>query len=286
MGFGIDLTDLRDEEIRQVLARASAIVEAYCAVPQLPQRHDMRGGTITSEEHSWAVGMDLVTGQRRMYPWHQPVRSVSSFRIYVTNSQYVEIAPSELFINNSEGYVEVVALAVTSIGVFGSGLLPNVGLARPVGRISYTYGFVYEVDGEILEETDANTFRSVNAFWDLLSPYKIYVNDVELAADKFSIDADEGEVTITADLVIDDVITADYYYSLSPEIVHATGIIATDLLAERELVAKGMGQLAAMQIGEMTLRRTPGHAGGAVMVQTVPEDAKTLLDPFRYVTAR
>lgn len=52
MGFGVDLSVFEEVEVRNILARASARVNTYCAVPNLPQPHDFRGGTVTGEQHS------------------------------------------------------------------------------------------------------------------------------------------------------------------------------------------------------------------------------------------
>jgi hypothetical protein len=99
MGLGIDTSELDDSELLSLINQATAVVNAYCNVPRIPQMHDFRGGTITSETHTWRYPVNsLDIGQRREYLFHWPILAISNFRIYVTNTQYIEIAPTELMI--------------------------------------------------------------------------------------------------------------------------------------------------------------------------------------------
>ena len=47
MGFGIDISELDDTELLSLCRQASAVVDAYCNVPRIPQKHDFRGGTMS-----------------------------------------------------------------------------------------------------------------------------------------------------------------------------------------------------------------------------------------------
>ena len=255
MGFGVDLSNFEEVEVRNILAGASARANAYCATPNLPQPHDFRGGSVVGEQHSWAMGSDLVAGQRRYYAWHTPIKAISSFRVVVTNSQYVQIAPTELFINQSEGYIEVVSLAVTSVGIFGSGLIPNLGLARPVGVMDYTYGWSFPIVGEELFETDGETFRAENQWWDKSVVPVVYKNGA-VQNSGFAFDYNEGTVTFASMLDASDVVTLDYHHTLPYAIPRATGIIATDMIGQARMAARGMTGISRLHVAEVDIART------------------------------
>ena len=203
MGFGVDVTEINDRELSALIAQASSVVDAYCNVPRIPQKHDFRGGSITGEQHSWKMPEhSLDYGQRRMYPFHWPILQINQFRIYVTNSQYVEIAPSELFINNSERWFEIVSYAVTSIGMFGAMIVPNIGLATPVAKVDYDYGWDFTVTDEPLTHSDGQTWRAQNQYWHSTADVEgnsrapVIKKNGSTISTGFTIDYDEGTIVL------------------------------------------------------------------------------------------
>ena len=290
LGTGIDLTGVTDATLAATCERASAMIDSACAVPFLPVKHDFRGGTITGEQHKWRIPdntFDL--GQRRYYPFHDPLTSVQQFRIYVTNTQYVEIQPSDMFINRSEGYVEVVSLALTSVGLFNALIIPNVGLATPTARMNYTYGYDFPVTGEWLTNPsgDLKTYQGVNQWWDATIAATVYKNGTAITSG-FTLDYDEGTVTFTSALISSDVVRADYTYKLPTGIFQATALTVAAELGEDELRGKGMTKLASLEIAEVQLRRTMGRMGAVApsLSETVPPSAMTLLAPYVFQTVR
>lgn len=281
MGFGVDLSVFEEVEVRNILARASARVNTYCAVPNLPQPHDFRGGTVTGEQHSWAMGSELVAGQRRFYAWHKPIKEISQFRVVVTNQQYVGIAPSELFINHSEGYVEVVSLAVTSVGIFGSALIPNLGLARPVGEMNYTYGWSFPIVGEELLDTDGETFRAQNQWWDTTVTPTVYINGTEKTTG-LAFDYNEGTVVFDDMLGATDTVTLDYNHTLPNAIASATGSIATHMIGESRFAARGMVGVGRIRVAEVEISRSLPVRGKDD--DAIPDEAATLLEPYRFLS--
>lgn len=271
-GTGIDLTDIEDVELVSILSRASAAVNAYCAAPQLPQPHDFRGGTITGERHEWS----LYSERRRYYPWHTPLLTVSGFQINVSENAYVTINPDQLFLNTSGNYVEVVAMAL-GIGVFP--IVANLSLNTPVSQMDYAYGYTFPVVGETLYETDGNTFRAQNQWW--TGDVEVRVDDVALDPGDYTVDTDEGTVTITDNLQAGQVVKADYTHRLPQNIAEATTVIARDHLEQRSLTSKGLGGLLEIQVAEVRLRRpTPTATLMRDEALRVPEEAKVLLAPF------
>lgn len=281
MGFGVDLTAFDEVEVRNILARASARVNTYCAAANLPQPHDFRGGTVVGEQHSWSMGSDLVAGQRRYYAWHRPIKEITSFEVVVTNQQKVIISPSELFINHSEGYVEVVSLAVTSIGIFGSGLIPNLGLARPVGVMDYAYGWSFPIVGEELYETDGETFRAQNQWWDTDVVPTVYIDGAEQTTG-FTLDYNEGTVTFDDMLDAASTVTLDYSHRLPNAIASATGSIATHMIGQSKLAAKGMVGIGSLKVAEVSITRAPQFRGQDD--DAIPDEAANLLEPYRFLS--
>jgi hypothetical protein len=285
MGFGIDLAGIEDVELASILERAAAIADDYCTVPRFPSRHTFFGGSVTAEQHDWTLPESpLEQPRRRVWPMHWPILEITDFKVRVTNTQYVSIAPSEMFINNASRYVEVVSLAFTGVGLFGA-LIPSIGLMRPVAEISYTYGWRFEARSEMLYPTDARTFRAANQFWnsDTNEPV-VYLNGVAQNTG-FTIDEIEGTVTFDNQLAATDVVSADYDYTLPREIKEGVGHIATYLLAGREVQSRGMGGLQSLKVGEVSIVAPSRRLTAESLPILVPEAASLLAD-FGFITVR
>jgi hypothetical protein len=269
-GFGMDVSSFSDPELANLLAGASAQVNTYCAAPNLPQAHDFRGGSITGEQHSWMLG----TVQRRFRPWHQPVKAITQFHIYVSNNNYVDLAPQYLFVNNSEGWVEVVALAL-GIGVYP--VIANLSMNQPVGQMDYSYGYSFPVTGETLFETDGQTFRATNQWWDSTVAPVIYIDGVD-SSGSFTINYDEGTATSAAELDAGVTVTADYTHRLPYAIARATGVIATAMIGQARIAARGMIGLSRIHVAEIDITRQSPTASSQALL--VPDEAASLLAPF------
>jgi len=254
MGFGIDISELDDSELASLINQAGTIVDAYCNVPRIPQKHDFRGGVIVGEQHAWRYpSTPFEVGQRRYYPYHWPVTSVQKFRIYVTNTQYVEIAPTELLINNSERYFEVVSLVLTSSGLFNALIVPNVGLATPVATCDYTYGWDFSENEDLLA-TDGQTFRAQNQFWKT-TPAPVVTKNNAVVTTGFTINYNEGAVIFDTNLAASDFVSATYNYKLPSDIAWGCGQIVAYLHGQAELQARGMGHLTMLKIAEVEMER-------------------------------
>ena len=284
MGLGFDLDDVTDASLRASINRASAMVDAYCAVPMLPQKHDFRGGVVKQEQHRWRLPENVFEwGSRRFYPWHIPMQTIQLFRIYVTNTQYVEIQASELYIQQSANYAEVVSLALTGVGLFNALIIPNVGLATPTAVMDYTYGYLFAETGGTLDSIDGKTYIADNGFWAAAPVPVVYLNGVAQTSG-YRVVYDVGEVIFDANLAADDIVTADYSYTLPPAIAQATAVITAQQIAEAQLRAIGMGALSSINIEELQLRRSFGHSGVSSIAQ-VSDEAKVLLEPFIFISA-
>lgn len=287
MGFGLDLTNVEDVELRAVLERASALVDAYCAIPNLPQKHDFRGGVITQEHHPWTLGTDwtpIGPGSRRVYFIHPPILTVEKFVVKFTNTYQVEIEPQNLYLNEIEGWGEVVSLSAVVSGLYPVGI--NYGLYTPVAEVDYTYGYTYTSAEETLYPTDALTYQANNGFWKTSPAPVVKKNGTTLTpTSDYTVQSDEGQVKLATPLAPSDTLTATYSYKLASQIAQATGMTATHLLGQRALAAKGLTGITAIQIAELRIDRRIGRAGAGSavdLVDTVPPEAQRLLDPFAF----
>lgn len=277
--MGSDLDSLDDVALESLCAQASAIVDSYCLVPRAPQMHDLKGGTITAEVHEWrypSSAFDI--GQRRVYVMHRPLTAISQLRIYVSRQPiYLEIAPEHLVINPSSGYADIVALALTTSGLFNALIVPNVGALSPIVEINYTYGSTFGVIGEVLLETDALTFRAENQFWTADDPV-VYKNGT-IVTTGITLDRTEGTVTFTDPLTASDVITADYIHRLPNSVMHATAYIAAFLRSGAKNRKRGMERLGSIAVAEVKITRAP-----AVSIENIDElvpEAAMLLADYR-----
>ena len=289
MGLGVDLDGFEDVELRSILSRASAMVDAYLKVPLLPVRHDLKGGTVIDEESPYYLPRYFhEPPKRQVYVMHKPIRAVTQMRIYVTNMQFVEIQPSEIFVTRALGRVEIVSLAMSSVGLFGAFIVPNIGLANPICRISYTYGWSFPIVDEVLEATDARTFQAQHQWWDGDADVVVKKNGTQLDLTlDYTVRADEGVVKLVDNPGADDVITASYSHRLLWEIEQATGIVAADQVSRSANLARGLGGLRRITVAEVSLEKDmPRSREGSGAIPRLPPDAELLLDGLDWITIR
>jgi hypothetical protein len=286
MGFGIDLEGIEDVELASILSRAQSIAYGYCAVPRLPRPHSFLGGVITPEnpeEHRWRLpDNEFDQPQRRVYPYHWPIKSLEQLRIYVTNTQYINVPPSEVFVNNTERYFEIISLLLTGYGLFGL-ILPTMGLYTPVSKTAYTYGYEFDVAGEVLYPTDARTYRAQNQHW-VADSAKVYLDGAEQTTG-FKVNATEGTVTFDSSVGVGVEVAVDYSHKLPWEIRDGIALIATHLLGEREQQARGMTGVKTLKVAEVTITNSDEKVNAENIAYIEPE-AAWLLDGFKFITVR
>lgn len=278
-GFGVDIADMEDSELRAVLSRASALVDVYCAIPTIPQRYSFSGGEVTGEQHPWVLGNEVTWTTRRIYPIQKPIKAITSFVVKFTNTYQVSIDPNNLYINKSQGWAEVVSLAAVVSGMYPVGI--NFGLYTPVAEVDYTYGWDFPVEGDRLYPVDGNTYQGTSGFWATSPAPAVYVDGVEQTTG-YTIDYEEGEVTFTAPQTAPARITADYTHTLPDAISEATAIIATAALGERNLAAIGMTGLSSFKVAEVALARTNRGAFSIEQSANIPPAAASLLDSYAF----
>lgn len=294
MGLGSDLSTVPNTQLASVLDRASNMVDAYCAVPNLPQKHSFRGGATVGESHAWrpsqsALGWmgDQLTwrsGQVRVYPWHTPLKSVNQFRIYATNNVFIEIQPTDIFVEPSGGFMEVVALSLTPVGFWAATNM--LSLSNPVVKLNYNYGYSFQAVNEVLDldltASASGEYVAQNQFWDQTVVPEVFVNG-SATTSGYTIDYDEGVVAFAPPPVTTATVKVNYTYVLPSGVAQATGVTASTLLSERALVAAGMGVLNELRVEEITLSRANRRMPVGLKTD-LPDDAKVLLAPFRFVS--
>ena len=279
MKTGVDLSSYEEQELASILEDASSQVNTVCAAPTLPSIHDFRGGTITGEQHRWRLGNEVTAPTRRYYPMHQPVLAISQFRINVTAGSYIDISTDDLYTNNQEGWVEIVALSL-GIGTFP--VVANLGMNQPVATMNYTYGRSLAVTGDHLYETDGQTFRAQNQWWHTSPAPVIYVNGVDSTAD-FTIDYDEGTATHdSTELVAGDTVTADYSHKLPHAIARATALFAIDAVSDVRRNASALAWAGRIRVAEVEVSR-PVATMSANANDTPIGKAEKLLAPYSYL---
>lgn len=252
------------------------MANSFCAAPS---NHDFRGGSVTDERHVWEVGNAHRIGRQRIWPFHRPIRSVDHLRIDVTNTQYVQIEDTSLYVNPQENWVEPVALALTTVGLFGAGILPNVGLDTPVSKLTYTYGWEFTATDEPLASYSGSMLMAPDQFW-TTDTVEVKQDGAVLAEGDYTIDAYEGMVTVSG-YDSSAFYTASYTYTLPRPVGLATALIATDVMAQQGIVGRGLIGLSSLTVEEISMRVSKSSGISQVPVNGA---AASLLMPFVYLS--
>ena len=288
MGHGLDTDGIEAVAIRSAIARASAQIDAVCAVPRLPQKFDFRGGKMTDEAHAWYIDPYERPHPFQFWPYAGPVIAIQAFAIYATNTIKVEIDPANIFINNSAGYVELSSLNLTQFGVFGAGIVPLLGLYNPIAKMTYTYGYRFEVVDEVLEPVDARTYAAQNQFW-TDATVTVKKDGTAVTGTDYTVNRTEGWIVFAANLAADVEVTASYTYSLPWEIAHACAAIVAQDIGEADLRRKGMEGVASLKIQEVSITRSSGtneRGREGSLTDDLPDEAARLLAGYTFVSTR
>jgi len=281
MRTGAKTDGVPDIELAEVIADASAIVDAYCNVPTTPEPHSFLGGSIVGEEHIWKYPDNVWdAGTRRIYLFHSPIVQVNAVTLAVAADASASLPPEQFVVNNQERWIEVTSLAIASnSGLFGvtGWVVPLGGLSNPVARVDYDYGHVYEaVDETVYAVDDTNlVYQARNGFWLVDNDHDVTVTAGGTAATPDSVDAETGRVTFTS--APDLPVKISYSYRLNRDIVSATAHVTAALLSASKHQSKLGGGISMLRVGEITIQRhAPAKEVAQYLDQTVPEAALLL----------
>lgn len=281
MGYGLALpTGYTLSQLRTALIRAQNEVSQFCNVPKLPQMFDWRGGAMIGEQHQWKIVNPLAygPGARRIYVNAGPLRTVTELILDLGKTYTVTINPAtDVYINSIEQYLEIVAIAPTVVGNYP--LAINLGLYNPVSRTSYTYGWSFEVVGDVLEAESPTIFSAAYGNWDSAVAPHVEVAGVEVDPGDYTVDYDDGMITLETAPTAGQEVTADYTYLVPSPVVDAIGITATGILTQTRMAQRGMAGLSSLKVAEVSLSQMPSQAvqrNGA----TIPVEAASLIGGF------
>lgn len=279
MGLGVDVGERTDAELGALLEIATDKVNRYC---NAPNDHSFFGGTIVDEQRIWHPGNTHAPGQRRVWPLHRPIKTVDSLAIDVTNGQYVQFTPSNLYIDHHLDTIEITSLQLTPAAVFTTGLAPYISLQNPRSRLSYTYGWDFDATGErisygLATESGAEFFAS-NQFW-TDDEVVVSLNGIATVSGAALIDRYEGMVTMVDPLLATDVLSVTYHYTLPHTISLATALVGADVLAWTNQMQAGLGGLSGIKVNEVDLRAS--KSGGFANVPISPA-VQEMLSGYMY----
>jgi hypothetical protein len=278
-GYGLALpTGYTLSQLRSALIRAQNQVSRYCNVPKVPQAFDWRGGTMTDETHQWKIVSPLAygPGARRVYTNVSPIKSVSALVLDLGKTYIVSLNPAnDVYINSLESYVEVVAINPTIVGMYPLSI--NLGLYNPVAKITYDYGWTFDVAGDVLEAESPTVYTGAFGNWNQSPPVVVYLNGVEQGSG-YTVNFDDGTVTFDTAPGVGVEVTADYSYSCPSEVVDAIGYATTADLTRARMNQRGLAGLTSLKVAEITLTQmTPQVTRNGV---TIPYESAALLDSF------
>ena len=283
MGQGVDLTDIEDQDLASHIQIASGLANQYCNVDH---NHDFRGGSVVNEAHTWHLGNYMVPGSGVLYPKHKPLTSLTSFKLYVTNTQFLDLDVARIHYHEGENKLEPL-FAEASVGIWAAGQVPLAGFQEPEAEISYDYGFSFSVTDEQMFPDGGITWRAQNQWWNSTITPVIKVNGTAVDIADLTIDYDEGTVGIDDDALtaLDisasevDRVTASYTHRLPTNIANATALITTTLLGSWSINQKGLQGLSGIRVEEVEIRQS---RDAQLARDSVPGLAQQLLEPYRY----
>lgn len=281
MRTGAVTTGIADIELAEVIADASAIVDAYCNVPLLPQPHSFLGGTVVGEEHQWKYPEFVFDrGTRRVYLFHSPVTAVTAFTLRVAADVNATLPVDQFVVNHSEKWIEVTSLAIASnSGLFGvtGWIVPLGGLSHPMAVVDYTYGNITTVTAERVYQTAVAgaTYQTSHGFWVVDGGHPLTVTANGVAVTPTSYDIESGRLTFSAAQA--DPVRVTYSYRLNRDIASATAHVTAFLLGSAKNQSKFGGGVSRIRVGEIDIdRRAPVKTVAEFLDQSVPEAALLL----------
>lgn len=282
-GFGIDTTGITAPAMRATLRRASTMVNTWCNGSQVPQPFDFRGGTVTNEQHLWPLPDILVQfpGSRRVFVNQRPLRTVTAFEIQFTNNYRITLdTATDLFVNATESWMEIVASQPTIIGYPPIGVW--YGLYTPVCRVTYTYGYRQVVTDDECEAATPKLYYATYGMWDSTASIEVQIDGVVVDPANYSTNADDGSITFDTAPSPGTEVTAAYTTTLPDAISQATGLIAVDLLGQSRIAARGMVGIESMKVAEVAITQMKGTSDDYVVKNGVriPAQAAAFLGSF------
>jgi hypothetical protein len=280
-GYGIDISTIKAVALRSTLRRASTLVDTWCNGSVIPTPFDFRGGEVIGEQHVFPIPNPLLAypGSRRIFVYQRPLRTVTGFRLKFTNSYQITLPPSNLFVNSTEGWAEIVASQPTIIGYPPLGYW--YGLFQPIAEIDYTYGHRIAVTEDECEAASPTLYYATYGNWLSRETVEVQI-DGAVESSGYSVNLADGSITFVEAPAPDEVVSVSYVTTLPDAIAQATGLIAVDLLGQARIAARGMIGLQSIKVAEVALTQMHQSNGQYVARNgiSIPSSAAAFLAPF------
>lgn len=122
----IDGSAMTDDQLDRHIATSSRLLDGYLNGLSFSLAQDV-------ERHRWR------NDTRRIYPYQRPIVSVDALAVYVGAVQHATFQTTDLYVNTSQHWVEVVALSSVTYSLFPA--VAQFGLNEPVAELTYTHGY-------------------------------------------------------------------------------------------------------------------------------------------------
>lgn len=281
-GFGL-ATDLSLSQLRSTLIRAQSRVDQFCNVPKQPSKFDWRGGAMLNEQHQWPIVSPLAYGPgvRRVYVNAGPIKTVTALSLDLGKTYLVTLDPTtDVYINKIEQYAEIVSVNPTIVGFYP--LAVNLGLYNPIARISYTYGWSFDVTGDELEAESPTLYSAAYGNWDQTLPPTVEIDGSPVSPGDYTVDYDNGQIAFTTGPTPNQVVTASYTYLAPDAVVQAIGITTTALLGASRIAARGMIGLQSIKVAEVALTQMQPSQMVTKNGASIPAEAADLLSGYSF----
>lgn len=281
---GLDLTGIPDDDLLNYIRQASRDADSYI--------HGTFDVVARSERQIWS-------NVRRFYPQVLPVHAVRDVILHIGGGLTATIGPTDLFINNEGGYVEVVSLA-TSVGL--SAELVSLGLVQVVAELTYkTGGGMRDALNLGVSWTSTTTLAedigSTDTSFDVADASDLSVNDViRVGTERMWVtDISSNTLTVVRAAQTDD--SADAHSSsaavelltldLNPDVEQAVAMITACRIAARRQAEEGTSGVRNFMIGgySLTYNAAQQEAGGGGY-PFVPKAAQDILEAYRRIALR
>lgn len=284
MGYGLATPENYSlATIRNALVTAQDAVSRYCNIPKQPAVFDWRGGTMTDEQHQWPIINPLAygPGARRTYLNAGPIKEITGFTLDLGKTYMVQITPADgIYVNKMEQYVEIVSVNPTIAGFYP--LAVNLGLYNPIARVSYSYGWEFPVEGDVLEAETPSMFSAAYGNWDPDVTPAVYISGTPVTASNYAVDYDDGTITFVAGQEPGPgaPVTADYTYLAPSAVVDAIGLTATAGLGAVRNLQRGTYGLSSLRVAEISMTMLAPSQKVTKNGSTLPAEAAALVDDF------
>ncbi len=282
---GLDLTGITDDQLLDYIRQASRLADRYI--------HGSFDVVTRNHRQTW-------TNSRRFYPYALPVHAVRDLVLHTGGGTTATIAPTNLFINNQGGYIEMLSLA-TAIGLTAE--IISMGLMQIVADCTYKIGGGLR-DGLpadqgvswVANTTLAEDVDNIETDITVADASALAVNDVIRVDDErmwITAIADAGLTVVRAAETNAAIATHDngaavelLTLALEEDVELAVAMITGSLIAARRQNEEGATGVRSFMIGSYSVTWSAKQQEAGVGFPYIPDVAQMILAPYRQIALR